>query len=129
MLSPMPDLELTRSSEDRCRYEVARVGALRLEGLFSRRGTAEAGALRWSFDRVGFWRMWKDRYALADGDRKLAIIDGRSWGRRPATITVDGPAAVDPGLLLFATYVVRSLAEDSASAAGGAAAASTAATG
>ena len=57
------------------------------------------------------------------------MLDGRSWGKRPVTITVDDPAAVDPGLLLFAAYVVRSLAEDSASAAGGAAAGATAATG
>jgi hypothetical protein len=45
------------------------------------------------------------------------------------TITVDDPGTVDPGLLLFAAYAVRSLAEDSASAAGGAAAGASAATG
>ena len=164
----MPDLELTRSRDDRRLYELAGIGTLRLEGFMSRRGTAEAGTAAWSFERVGFWRttiraldaggaiagmfdprtiarggtltwsgrelalrpasMWKDRYALADGDRELAVLDGRSWGRRPVTVTVDDGRAVDPGLLLFAAYVVRSLAEDSASTAGGAAA-STAATG
>jgi hypothetical protein len=156
----MPDLELTRSRDDRRLYELAGVGTLRLEGLFSRRATAQAGAATWSFDRVGFWRttieatdasetvagtfdprtfkgggtlfwrgrelelrrasVWKDRYALADGDRELAVLDGRSWGKRPVTITVDDPAALEPGLLLFTAYVVRSLAEDSSSAAVGA---------
>jgi hypothetical protein len=165
----MPDLELTRSREDRRLYELAGVGTLRLEGLLSRRATAEAGAASWSCERVGFWRTaihatdaagtvagtfdpralkrggtltwrgrelelrpassWKDRYALAEGDREVAVLDGRSWGRRPVTMTVDDPAAVEPGLLLFAAYVVRSLAEDSASAAGGGAAAATATTG
>jgi hypothetical protein len=164
----MRALELTRSRDDRRLYELAGVGALRLDGFMSRRGTAKAGATRWSFERVGFWRttiraleadgavagtfdprtiarggrltwgrrelalrpasMWTDRYALAGGERELAVLDGRSWGKRPVTITVDDAGAVEPGLLLFAAYVVRSLAEDSASAAGGAAP-STAATG
>ena len=169
MLSAMADLELTRSREDRRLYELAGLGTLRLEGMFSRRATAEAGGVAWSLRRVGFWRTaidatdaagnvvgtfdpralkrggtltwnarafglrpasrWKDRYALAEADREIAVLDGRSWGRRPVTITVDDPGAVDAGLLLFAAYVVRSLAEDSASAAGGAAAGATAATG
>jgi hypothetical protein len=43
-------------------------------------------------------------------------------------VTVDDPAALDPGLLLFAAFVVRGLAEDASSAAGGATAASVAAT-
>ena len=40
----MPDLELTRTREDRRRYALDGVGALRLEGVFARRATAEAGA-------------------------------------------------------------------------------------
>lgn len=154
----MPDLELTRSRDDRRLYELAGVGTLRLEGIFSRRGTAEAAGTSWAFERVGFWRtairatdrsgavvggfdprtitrggtltwggrelalrpasVWKDRYALADGDRELAVLDGRSWGRHPVTITVADPGAVEPGLLLFAAYVVRGLAEDTAAAVG-----------
>jgi hypothetical protein len=162
----MPDLELTRSRDDRRLYELAGIGTLRLEGLFSRRATVEAGGVTWSMRRVGFWRttieatdaagsvagtfdprtlkgggtlvwrgrelelrrasIWKDRYALAADDREIAVLDGRSWGKRPVTITVDDPAAVEPGLLLFAAYVVRSLAEDSESAAAGASVATTA---
>jgi hypothetical protein len=70
---------------------------------------------------------WRERYALVDGDRELALLDGTSWGRRPVRITVDDTEAVEPGLLLFATFVVRGLAEDTGTAAG--AGASTAATG
>jgi hypothetical protein len=32
-------------------------------------------------------------------------------------VTIDDPNAVDPGLLLFATFVVRRLAEDAAAVA------------
>jgi hypothetical protein len=65
---------------------------------------------------------WKERYALADGDRELAVLDGKGWGKRPVKVSVDDSAAVEPGLLLFAAYVVRGLAEDAGGAAGGAAA-------
>ena len=61
-------------------------------------------------------------YALADGDRELALFDGRGWGKRPVRITV-GEDSIAPGLLLFAAFVVRGLAEDAAGAAAGASAA------
>jgi hypothetical protein len=70
-------------------------------------------------------RLARERYALADDERELAVLDGKGWGRRPVKVTVDDLGAVDPALLLFAAFVVRSLAED---AAGAAAAGSTAAT-
>jgi hypothetical protein len=69
---------------------------------------------------------WRERYALADGDRELAILDGKSWGKRPVKITIDEPQALDPGLLLFAAFVVRGLAHDATDTT--AAASSTAAT-
>ena len=157
-MRPMPDLELTRSRDDRRTYVVDGVGSLRLEGLFSRRANAEAGAGSWAFARRGVLRAtmeatdatgaevgffdprtirrggtltwggrelllrpashWKDRYALADGDRELAVLEGKGWGRRPVRITLDDLGAVEPGLLLFAAFVVRGLAEDSSAAAG-----------
>jgi hypothetical protein len=43
------------------------------------------------------------------------------FSRRPVKVTVDDSGAIEPGLLLFATFIVRGLAEDAAS--GGAAAA------
>ena len=153
----MPELELTRSADDRRRYEVDGVGALQLGGLLSRSATAEADAATWTFRRVGFWQRtveatdasdtvaglfeprtlrrggalrwggrelelrpasaWRERYALVDGDREIAIFDGKGWGKRPVKITVDEPGAVEPGLLLFTAFVVRGLAEDAGAAA------------
>lgn len=51
----MADLELTRTPGDRRLYALAGVGTLRLEGLASRRATAEAGGDSWQFARRGFW--------------------------------------------------------------------------
>ncbi len=68
---------------------------------------------------------WRERYALADGDSELALFDGRGWGRRPVRVSVNDTSAVEPGLLLFAAFVVRGLAADASSAAGGATAAGT----
>jgi hypothetical protein len=164
----MTELELTRSRDDRRRYELEGVGGLHLGGLFSRSATAEAGGSTWSFARRGFfsttmeatdaagevvgsfkaraikrggpleWRgrelvlrpasVWKERYALADGDRELALFDGRSWGKRPVRVSLEDPGAVEPGLLLFCAYVVRGLAEDADAAAGASAATTTSAT-
>jgi hypothetical protein len=70
---------------------------------------------------------WRERYALADGERELAVLDGKGWGKRPVKIELEDPQATDPGLLLFAAFIVRGLAEDAGAAAG--AASSTAATG
>jgi hypothetical protein len=58
------------------------------------------------------------RHALADGDRELAVLQGKRWARRPVKITADGPRALDAGLLLFAAFVVRGLGEDAGAAAG-----------
>jgi len=70
---------------------------------------------------------WRERYALADGDDELAVLDGKGWGRRPVAIQLEDSETVDPGLVLFAAFVVRGLADDASAAAG--AAGSTAATG
>jgi hypothetical protein len=95
-------------------------------GEFQPRDLRRGGTLRWAGSEFAVRpaSSWRDRYALADGDRELAILDGKSWGRRPVKITLDDPAAVDAGLLLFAAFVVRGLAEDAgaASAAGASAA-------
>jgi hypothetical protein len=163
----MPELELTRTPNDRRLYVLEGVGTLRLEGFGSRTATAEADGKSWRLARRRWWQRsiqatdalgtvvgefeprtirrggvlrwgdqelllrpasaWRERYALADGDRELAILDGKGWGRRPVKVSVDDPGAVDPGLLLFATFVVRGLAEDAGAAAG--AGASAAATG
>ena len=88
-------------------------------GRFSARGMRRGGTLRW-FDRELTLRpasRWRERYALADGDHELAVFEGKGWGKRPVKVTIDDLAAVDPGLLLFTAFVVRSLAEDASAAA------------
>ena len=98
-------------------------------GQFEPRSLRRGGTLRWAGREFALRpaSSWRERYALADGDRELAVLDGKGWGRRPVKIAVDESEAVDPGLLLFAAFVVRGLAESAQGAAG--AGASTAATG
>jgi hypothetical protein len=45
------------------------------------------------------------------------VIDGKGWGKRPVAVHVDDTASVEPGLLLFAAFVVRRLADDASAAA------------
>jgi hypothetical protein len=88
-------------------------------GSFDPRTIRRGGALIWrgrDFE-LRPASAWKERYALADGERELAVLDGKGWGKRPVKVTIDDPNAVDPGLLLFAAYVVRRLAEDAATVA------------
>lgn len=160
-LPPMAELELTRTPGDRRLYAIDGVGTLRLGGMWSRGGTAEAGQSSWRLHRHGLLKptvqaydaagavvgefkprairrggplswgdreltlrpasAWRERYALADGERELAVLDGKGWGKRPVKLVVEDPAAIDPGLLLFAAFVVRGLAEDAGAAAGTAA--------
>ncbi len=111
-------------------WEISRRGILRQAveasdaagttiGRFSTRGIRRGGALYWH-DREFALRpasRWRERYALVDGDRELAVFDGKGWGKRPVKVTVDDPRSVDPGLLLFAAFVVHGLAEDASAAA------------
>jgi hypothetical protein len=96
-------------------------------GEFEPRDLRRGGKLRWG-DLECVLRpasSWRERYALADGDRELALLDGKGWGRRPVNVTIDEPNAVEPGLLLFVVFVVRGLAEDAGSAAVAASSATT----
>jgi hypothetical protein len=88
-------------------------------GEFEPRALRRGGTLRWAGRELALRPAshWRERYALADGDHELAILDGKGWGRRPVKVTVDDPEAVEPGLLLFAVFVVRGLAEDAGAAA------------
>ena len=162
----MPELELTRSRDDRKLYVLEGVGTLRLQGWMSRTATAAAAGRSWEIARRGIFTstfeatdaggttagafhgrtlrrggtlrwgtrelelrpasVWRSRYALADGERELAIFDGKGWGKRPVAVIVDDLGAIDPGLVLFTAFVVRGLAEDSSSASGATAAATSA---
>ena len=59
-----------------------------------------------------------DRAPEREVARELAVLDGKGWGSRPVAVSVDDPAVVEAGLLLFAALVVRGLAEDASAAAG-----------
>jgi hypothetical protein len=96
-------------------------------GRFEPRGLRRGGTVRW-LDRELALRpagSWRERYALADRDREIAVLDGKGWGRRPVKVVVDDPDAVEPELLLFAAFVVRGLAADAQGAAGAGASAAT----
>jgi hypothetical protein len=99
-------------------------------GVFEPRTIRRGGALRWAGQELSLRpaSAWRERYALADGARELALLDGKGWGRRPVKVSINDLGAVEPGLLLFATFVVRGLADDAGAAAGASAATSTAAT-
>lgn len=79
------------------------------------RGLRRGGTVRWAGRELALRprSSWgTQRYALADGDREVAVFDGKPSDRRPARVTLDDPAAVEPGLLLFATFLVRGLTLD-----------------
>jgi hypothetical protein len=86
-------------------------------GEFAPRSLRRGGPVRWA-DRELALRpssAWRERYALVDGERELALLDAKSWGKRPVRVTADD-GAVEPGLLLFAAFVAGGLAEDAAAA-------------
>ncbi len=89
-------------------------------GEFEPRGLHRGGTVRWAGRELTLRpaSSWRERYALADGDLELAVLDGKGWGSRPVSVTVDDSRAVEAGLLLFAAFVVRGLAEDAQGAAG-----------
>ena len=59
------------------------------------------------------------------GDRDIAILEGKSWGKRPVKVTVPELGSIQPGLLLFAAFVVRRLATNADSSTAGTTAAVT----
>ena len=83
-------------------------------GVFEPHSIRRGGAFRWAGHELALRpaSSWRERYALADGERELALLDGEGWGRRPMKVTVGDPDAVDPGLLLFAAFVFWRLVED-----------------
>jgi hypothetical protein len=98
-------------------------------GQFQPRTMRRGGGIRWA-NRDYVLRpasAWRERYALVDGEEELAVFDGKGWGRRPVHVRLDDAHRLDPALVLFAAFVVRSLAEDAggAAAAAGASAAAT----
>jgi hypothetical protein len=99
-------------------------------GEFEPHDVRRGGSLRWNGRELALRpaSSWRDRYALADGEHELALLEGKGWGKRPVKVSVENEGAVEPGLLLFAVFVVRGLAEDTGAAVA-AASSTTAATG
>jgi hypothetical protein len=150
------ELELVRDPDDRRRYVLAGVGAIRFPSAWSTRAEAELGGRRLSFAGRGIFRqaveatdevgtvvgrfdpralrrggtlVWhgrelflqpasafRERYALVDDGRELALLDARSWGKRPVRVTVPDGADIAPDLLLFAVFVARKQASDAGAA-------------
>lgn len=104
------------------RRVVATDAAGTVVGEFEPRSLRRGGTLRWAGRELALRpaSAWRERYALADGDRELALLDAKSWGRRPVRIAIDDAASVEAPLLLFASFVARRLAHDASSAAAGA---------
>lgn len=76
------------------------------------------GTLQWANRSLTLRRdsLWRQRYAIVDGDRQLVVFKGKGWGKHPVKVSVDDLAAIDPGALLFAVFVVLALARDALSA-------------
>ena len=87
-------------------------------GEFEGRSLKRGGGLRWEDHeyRLEPDSRWKEHYALVDGERRLAMLEGKGWGKRPVRVEIADDERIDPGLLLFAAFVVRALAEDASSA-------------
>ena len=89
-------------------------------GDFRGRTLQHGGVLRWS-DRELDLRpdgFCGERYALVEEGRTLATIESTGgWGRRPVEIGIDDPEAIDPGLVLFAVFVVTTLGQHAQNAA------------
>ena len=94
-------------------------------GSFIPRDIRRGGTLRWAGHdlRLRPVSALRERYALREGETDLAVLDGKSWGKRPIKITLPEPDAIEPGLLLFAAVVVHRLAVNADSSAAGSTAA------
>ena len=57
-------------------------------GEFRPRNLRRGGTLEWAGRELTLRpaSSWRERYALADGDEELVVLDGKSWGRRPVSV-------------------------------------------
>jgi YD repeat-containing protein len=85
-------------------------------GLLGRGGRLAVGDREYTLRPSSLWR---ERYALADGDTELAAFEASGWGgKRPVKVAVQAP--VDPLVLLTAGWLVKTFADDSAASSAGA---------
>ena len=99
-------------------------------GRFAPRTIRRGGTLTWGARSYELQpaSTFSERYALVEDGAEVARFTGKAWGRKRVVISVDQRWRLDPGLLLYAAFVVRGLAEDASASAGGSTAAVTAAT-
>ena len=87
-------------------------------GEFTPRDIRRGGKLRWGARTLELRPVgMRERYALSENGRDLALLNAKGWGKHPVMIAVVDAQAIDPGLLLFAAFVVHQLAGDSLNAA------------
>jgi hypothetical protein len=86
-------------------------------GRFEPKVVRRGGRLAWAGRHLTLEpsSLWRERYALAEHGVDLALFDGKSWGKTPVRLSVIGEGAADVGLLLFAAFVVRTLAGSASS--------------
>ena len=69
-----------------------------------------SGELQWNGQmfQVRLASSQQERQALAVGETEVALFEDRSWGSHPVKVEIVEPAAIEPGLMLFAAFVLRS---------------------
>src|SRR3954468_4314453 len=88
-------------------------------GEFAPRQIRRGGELRWNTRELKLRPVgMRERYILSEADRDLAHLDAKGWGTRPVRISLAAdPSELDPGVLLYAAFIVHQLAGDAATAA------------
>lgn len=94
-------------------------------GTFQPRDIRRGGILHWHAHHYTLRpdSTVRERYSLSSDGRELALLEAKGWWgwgtRRPLRLQLpDGADAFDPGLLLFAAFIVRTVADDASTAAG-----------
>ena len=154
----MTELALTRSADDRRRFELAGYGSIRRIGWAARNAvihtgdgvermtkqsptgkfaslTEAAGSVVAEYERTRWvdhggtvtWRglpydvsvesHWRHRYLLSRNGADVLRVTCKGWGKKPAVVEVLDPR-VDPGLVLFMTWLAQAFVEMDAGAGG-----------
>jgi hypothetical protein len=94
-------------------------------GTFQPRDIRRGGILHWQAHHYTLRpdSTVRERYALRSDRRELALLEAKGWWgwgtRRPLRLQLpDRAGASDPGLLLFASFIVRTVADDANTTAG-----------
>jgi hypothetical protein len=96
----------------------------RVVGTFIGKEIRKGGRLDWRTRRLALRpaSLVREKYALTEGNCDIILFEGRAWGRRPVKVSLLQGDEVEPGLVLFAAFVVNRLAVKASSTAGSTAA-------